>query len=166
MTAYSLLLLPGDGIGPEVMAEVERDISFFNKKGRAQFSVSTGLVGGAGIDEHGVPLDSETLEKAKAADAIVSGGGRPKWDKVPTTRARGVSAAAKESICSPTSACHMLPGSRASSLGERGRRPDILLLRSDGGTYFGEPKKCDPENGEKRASTPRYTTHRSSASRG
>ncbi|HET7157214.1 MAG TPA: isocitrate/isopropylmalate family dehydrogenase, partial [Hyphomicrobiaceae bacterium] len=71
MTTYSLLLLPGDGIGTEVMAEVERVVSFFNKKGKVEFKTSTGLVGGAAIDKFGVPLDSDTLAKAEAADAIV-----------------------------------------------------------------------------------------------
>ena len=55
MTTYSLLLLPGDGIGVEVMAEVERVVSFFNKKGKAEFKTRTGLVGGAAIDKLGVP---------------------------------------------------------------------------------------------------------------
>ena len=84
MTTHSLLLLPGDGIGPEVMAEVERLVAFLNKKGKVKFETSSGLVGGAAIDKHGVPLDSETLAKAQSADAIVFGAvGGPKWDKVP-----------------------------------------------------------------------------------
>ena len=84
MTTYSLLLLPGDGIGPEVMAEVERVVSFFNKRGKVEFKTSTGLVGGAAIDKFGVPLDAETLAKAQNADAIVFGAvGGPKWDKMP-----------------------------------------------------------------------------------
>src|SRR5947207_13097925 len=83
MTTHSLLLLPGDGIGPEVMAEVERLVAFFNKKGKAQFKTDTALCGGASIDKHGVPLTSEALAKAEAADAIVFGAvGGPKWDKV------------------------------------------------------------------------------------
>ena len=67
MTTHSLLLLPGDGIGPEVMAEVERVVSFFNKKGKVEFKTSTGLVGGAAIDKFGVPLDGETLAKAEGS---------------------------------------------------------------------------------------------------
>jgi 3-isopropylmalate dehydrogenase len=83
MTTHSLLLLPGDGIGPEVMAEVERLVAFFNKKGKVKFETSTALVGGASIDKFGVPLTSDALEKAEAADAIVFGAvGGPKWDKV------------------------------------------------------------------------------------
>ena len=84
MTTHSLLLLPGDGIGPEVMAEVERVVAFFNKKGKAQFKTEAALVGGAAIDKHGTPLTDETLAQAQAADAILFGAvGGPKWDKVP-----------------------------------------------------------------------------------
>src|SRR5262245_61518673 len=73
MTTHSLLLLPGDGIGPEVMAEVERLVAFFNKKGKAKFETDSALVGGASIDKHGLPLTEEALAKARAADAIVFG---------------------------------------------------------------------------------------------
>ena len=56
MTTYSLLLLPGDGIGPEVMEQVERLISVLNKRGKVTFKTETDLVGGAAIDKHGTPL--------------------------------------------------------------------------------------------------------------
>ena len=84
MTTHSLLLLPGDGIGPEVMAEVERLVAFFNKKGKVEFKTETALVGGASIDKHGVPLDrARRWPRREAADAIVFGAvGGPKWDKV------------------------------------------------------------------------------------
>src|SRR5262245_65426816 len=83
MTTRSRLLLPGDGIGREVMAEVERLVAFFNKKGKVQFHVDTALVGGASIDQNGTPLTDEALGKARTADAIVFGAvGGPKWDKV------------------------------------------------------------------------------------
>src|SRR4051794_19248315 len=59
MTTHSLLLLPGDGIGPEVMAEVERMVAFFNKKGKVTFKTDTALVGGCSIDKHGTPLTDE-----------------------------------------------------------------------------------------------------------
>ena len=52
MTTHTLLLLPGDGIGPEVMAEVERVVAFFNKKSKVRFETKTGLVGGAAIDKY------------------------------------------------------------------------------------------------------------------
>ena len=61
MTTHSLLLLPGDGIGPEVMPEVERIIAFFNKKGRVKFETATGLVGGAAIDKFGKPVTDDKI---------------------------------------------------------------------------------------------------------
>jgi 3-isopropylmalate dehydrogenase len=167
MTTQSLLLLPGDGIGPEVMVEVERVVSFFNMKGKVQFKTDTGLVGGAAIDKSGVPLDADTLAKAMSADAIVFGAvGGPKWDKVAyqnrpeagLLRLRkdlDLFANLRPAICYPALA-------EASSL----RREiveglDILILRElTGGTYFGEPKEIvTMENGQKRAvDTTVYTT--------
>jgi 3-isopropylmalate dehydrogenase len=167
MTAHSLLLLPGDGIGPEVMAEVERVVAFLGKKGRAEFKVETGLVGGCAIDKFGTPLTDETLAKADAADAVLFGAvGGPKWDKVPydirpeagLLRLRkdlDLFANLRPAICYPALA-------EASSL----RREvveglDILILRElTGGTYFGEPKEIVTlENGQKRAvDTTVYTT--------
>ena len=83
MATHNLLLLPGDGIGPEVMAEVDRFISFLGKKSKAEFRVEQALCGGCSIDKHGTPLTDEVLSKAKAADAIIFGSvGGPKWDKV------------------------------------------------------------------------------------
>ncbi|MBS0242076.1 MAG: 3-isopropylmalate dehydrogenase, partial [Proteobacteria bacterium] len=83
MATHKLLMLPGDGIGPEVMAEVDRVIAFLAKKTNAEFKTETGLCGGCSIDKHGTPLTDEVLAKAKAADAIIFGSvGGPKWDKV------------------------------------------------------------------------------------
>ena len=84
MPTHNLLLLAGDGIGPEVMAEVKRIIAFFNKKGPDKFGTEEALVGGSCYDAHGVAVTDATMEKAKAADAIIFGAvGGPKWDKVP-----------------------------------------------------------------------------------
>jgi 3-isopropylmalate dehydrogenase len=84
MATHNLLLLPGDGIGPEVMGEVKRVIAFFNQKGPDKFTTDEGLVGGCCYDAHGVAITDETMEKAKAADAVIFGAvGGPKWDKVP-----------------------------------------------------------------------------------
>ena len=167
MTAHSLLLLPGDGIGPEVMVEVERLISFFNKKGKVEFKTETGLVGGAAIDAFGVPVDEATMAKAQAADVVLFGAvGGPKWDKVPyeirpeagLLRLRkdlDLFANLRPAICYPALA-------EASSLRrEKVEGLDILILRElTGGTYFGEPKEIVTlENGQKRAvDTTVYTT--------
>jgi 3-isopropylmalate dehydrogenase len=168
MTTHSLLLLPGDGIGPEVMAEVERLVAFFNKKGKVTFKTDTALVGGASIDKHGTPLTDEALAKAEAADAIVFGAvGGPKWDKVAydirpeagllrLRKELDLFANLRPAICYPALA-------EASSLKrEHVEGLDILILRElTGGTYFGEPKEIVTlENGEKRAvDTTVYTTH-------
>ena len=167
MSTCSLLLLPGDGIGPEVVAEVERLVAFFNKRGGVQFKTETGLVGGAAIDKFGVPLDSETLAKAVAADAVVFGAvGGPKWDKVPYERRPEAGllrlrkdldlfANLRPAICYPALA-------EASPLRrEKVEGLDILILRElTGGTYFGEPKEIVTlEDGQKRAvDTTVYTT--------
>ena len=84
MATHNLLLLPGDGIGPEVMAQVKRVIDFFNKKGPDRFTTEEALVGGCCFDAHGVAITDATMQKAKAADAVIFGAvGGPKWDKVP-----------------------------------------------------------------------------------
>jgi 3-isopropylmalate dehydrogenase len=167
MSTFSLLLLPGDGIGPEVMAEVERLVGFFNKKGRVQFKTEAGIVGGAAIDRFGVPLDSETLAKAEAADAVVFGAvGGPKWDRVAYEKRPEAGllrlrkdldlfANLRPAICYPALA-------EASPLRrEKVEGLDILILRElTGGTYFGEPKEIVTlEDGQRRAvDTTVYTT--------
>src|SRR6202047_1228061 len=84
MATYNLLLLAGDGIGPEVMAEVKRLLGFYAKKGIADFQIEEGLVGGAAYDAHKVSITDETMRKAHAADAVIFGAvGGPKWDTVP-----------------------------------------------------------------------------------
>ncbi len=169
MATHSLLLLPGDGIGVETMAEAERVIAFFNKRSnRAKFACQSDLVGGAAIDKHGVPVTDDTMARAKQADAVIFGAvGGPKWDKVPYAirpeagllRLRkdlGLFANLRPAICYPALA-------DASSLKrELVEGLDIMIVRElTGGVYFGEPKEIVTlENGEKRAvDTQVYTTH-------
>src|SRR3569623_3499688 len=84
MAPHKLLLLPGDGIGPEVMGEEKRLIDWLNAQGIASFETETGLVGGCAYDEDKVAITDATVAKAKAADAIQHGAvGGPKWDGVP-----------------------------------------------------------------------------------
>ena len=74
MTTHTLLLLPGDGIGVETIAEVERLIAFFNAKSNVvRFDVERDLVGGAAYDAHGVAIADEAMAKAQKADAIIFG---------------------------------------------------------------------------------------------
>jgi len=159
MATHNLLLLPGDGIGPEVMAEVKRLIDFFNKKGPDKFTIDEDLVGGACYDAHQVSITDATMAKAKAADAVIFGAvGGPKWDKVPyearpeagLLRLRkdlDLYANLRPAVTYPALA-------DASSLKrELVEGLDIMILRElTGGVYFGEPKTItDLGNGQKRA---------------
>ena len=169
MASYKLLLLAGDGIGPEVMAEVKRLLSFLAKAEIATFETEEGLVGGSAYDAHKVAITEETMAKAHAADAVIFGAvGGPKWDNVGydvrpeagLLRLRkdlGLFANIRPAISYPA-----LAG--ASSL----KRDvveglDIIILRElTGGVYFGEPKTItDLGNGQKRAiDTQVYDTYK------
>jgi 3-isopropylmalate dehydrogenase len=159
MATHRLLLLPGDGIGPEVMAEVKRLIDWLNSKGIAKFETEQGLVGGSAYDAHKVSISEDTMAKARAADAIIFGAvGGPKWDSVPyearpeagLLRLRkdlGLFANLRPAVCYPALA-------DASSLKrEAVEGLDIMIVRElTGGVYFGEPKTItDLGNGQKRA---------------
>src|SRR6201994_3647046 len=159
MATYNLLLLAGDGIGPEVMAEVKKLIAWMNAHGMGTFEHEEGLVGGACYDAHKVSITDETMAKAHAADAVIFGAvGGPKWDKVPfdvrpeagLLRLRkdlGLFANIRPAIVYPALA-------EASSLKrEVVEGLDIIILRElTGGVYFGEPKTIsDLGNGQKRA---------------
>ncbi len=167
MANYDLLLLPGDGIGPEVMGEVEGVVDWLNGQTQNSFNVETALVGGAAIDADGVPVTDETMDKAMQADAIVLGAvGGPKWDGVAfdirpeagLLRLRkdlDLFANLRPAICYPALA-------DASSLKrELVEGLDIMIVRElTGGTYFGEPKEITEQGeGHKRAvDTTVYTT--------
>jgi 3-isopropylmalate dehydrogenase len=159
MATHKLLLLPGDGIGPEVMAEVKRLIDWLNAQGIAHFETEQALVGGSAYDAHKVSITDETMEQAKAADAVIFGAiGGPKWDSVPyevrpeagLLRLRkdlGLFANLRPAVCYPAL-------SDASSLKpELVEGLDIMIVRElTGGVYFGEPKTItDLGNGQKRA---------------
>ena len=78
-----LLILPGDGIGPEVMREVRRVIDWMDRRRMVTFDVSEDYVGGASIDARGTPITDNCMQAAKDADAILFGSvGGPKWDKL------------------------------------------------------------------------------------
>src|SRR6516162_5189051 len=79
-----VLALAGDGMGPEIMRQTLRVIDFFDRRHIASFEVTEGLVGGAAYDDAGVPLTDETLEQARASDAVLFGAvGGAKWDTLP-----------------------------------------------------------------------------------
>lgn len=159
MATHKLLLLPGDGIGTEVMAEVKRLISWLEAQGIARFETEDGLVGGAAYDAHKTGITEDTMAKAHAADAVIFGAvGGPKWDGIPydvrpesgLLRLRkdlGLFANLRPAVCYPALA-------DASSLKrEVVEGLDIMIVRElTGGVYFGEPKTItDLGNGQKRA---------------
>src|SRR5471032_1432785 len=159
MATHNLLLLPGDGIGPEVMAESKRVIDFFNRQGLDKFATEEDLVGGACYDAHGVAVTDETMAKAKAADAILFGSvGRPKWDKVPfeARPEAGLLRLRKDlALFANIRPAIVYPALADSSSLKREvvEGLDIIILRElTGGVYFGEPKTVtDLGNGQKRA---------------
>jgi 3-isopropylmalate dehydrogenase len=79
----SILILAGDGIGPEVMAEVKKIIKWFGEKRDVHFDISEDLVGGCAYDKHGTPLHDDTMAKAQEVDAVLLGAvGGPRYDKL------------------------------------------------------------------------------------
>jgi len=159
MTTHHVLLLPGDGIGPEVMAEVKRVIDFFNKKGIDKFITEEALVGGCCYDALGVAVTDATVDKAKAADAVIFGAvGGPKWDKVPYDMRpeAGLLRLRKDlALYANLRPAIVYPALAQSSSLKREvvEGLDIIILRElTGGVYFGEPKTItDLGNGQKRA---------------
>ncbi|VVT31540.1 3-isopropylmalate dehydrogenase [Hoeflea sp. EC-HK425] len=158
MATRSLFLLPGDGIGPEAMAEVRKIIAFMNDKEAAGFSTDEGLVGGTAYDAHGQAISDADMDKAMAADAVLFGAvGGPKWDAVPyevrpeagllrLRKDMELFANLRPAICYPALA-------NSSSLKQDVIEGlDILIVRElTGGVYFGEPKEIiDLGNGQKR----------------
>jgi 3-isopropylmalate dehydrogenase len=167
MASYTLLLLPGDGIGPEVMTEVSKMLDWMTSTGMARFETETDLVGGAAYDAHKVSITDAAMKLADEADAIIFGAvGGPKWDTVPydarpeagLLRLRKdleLFANLRPAICYPALA-------DASSLKrDLVEGLDIMIVRElTGGVYFGQPKEIVTlENGERRGvDTQVYTT--------
>jgi 3-isopropylmalate dehydrogenase len=159
MATHKLLLLPGDGIGPEVMAQAKNVVAWLEKNGVAKFAIEEDLVGGSAYEAHGKSISETAMDKALAADAVLFGAvGGPKWDKVPydvrpeagLLRLRkdlALFANLRPAICYPALA-------ESSSLKrELVDGLDLMIIRElTGGVYFGEPKTItDLGNGQKRA---------------
>jgi len=162
-----LLVLPGDGIGPEVMREVLRVVDWMDRRRAVSFDIEEGLVGGSAIDAHGTPLADETMARALAADAVLMGAvGGPKWDVLPFEQRaeRGILRLRKEmdlfanlrpAICfeSLVDASSLKP-ELVSGL-------DMMIVRElTGGIYFGEPRGIETlADGQRRGyNTETYTT--------
>jgi 3-isopropylmalate dehydrogenase len=163
----NILIVAGDGIGPEVMGEVERVIGWFNDNRKFDAKIENELVGGCCYDAHGVAVTDETVEKAKKADAVFLGAvGGPKWDDVPYEGRpeAGLLRLRKdlELFANLRPALCFAALADASSLKrEIVEGLDIMIVRElTGGVYFGEPKEItDLGNGERRGvDTQVYTT--------
>jgi 3-isopropylmalate dehydrogenase len=158
----TLLLLPGDGIGPEVIAEVRRLVDVLVP----DLNLETGLVGGASFDAHGTPLTDDTLEQARKSDAVLLGAvGGPKWtgaarDKRPEAgllalrKGLDVFANLRPAFCFPAlvSASSLKP--------EFIEGLDIMIVRElTGGVYFGTPRGIDEKGGLRRGYDTAIYTH-------
>jgi 3-isopropylmalate dehydrogenase len=142
-----ILVLPGDGIGPEIMRQVLRIVDFFDRRHIASFEIGEDLVGGAAYEAAGVPLTDATLERALASDAVLFGSvGGPKWESLPfeLRPERGLLRLRKEMDLFANLRPAVVFGALAdaSSL-----KPDLvagldlMIVRElTGGIYFGEPR--------------------------
>ncbi|ALG89050.1 MULTISPECIES: 3-isopropylmalate dehydrogenase [Actibacterium] len=165
MSNPSLLILPGDGIGPEVMAEVRKIIGWFDARRGLKFDVSEDLVGGAAYDVHGTPLTDETMAKAQEADAVLLGAvGGPKYDSLDFSvkPERGLLRLRKEMDLY----ANLRPAQCFDALADFSSLKkdivaglDIMIVRElTSGIYFGEPRGIIKEGNERVGiNTQRYT---------
>ncbi len=162
---FDIVLLPGDGIGPEVVAEGVRVLEAVGKRSGHTFTFTSDMVGGCAIDAYGTALRQETLDRCKQSDAILFGAvGAPKWDD-PQARVRpedGLLALRKGlgffANIRPVKVYPVLADSapvKASVL----KGVDLVVLRElTGGLYFGQPKRrWSTQRGRRAVDTLRYT---------
>ncbi len=157
-----LLLLPGDGIGPEVIASARRIAETLVP----DLPLEEDLVGGASLDQHGVPLTGQTLQRAARAGAVLLGAvGGPKWNDVPRDRrpeagllglrkGLDVFANLRPALCFPAlTSASSLKADRVEGL-------DLMIVRElTGGVYFGQPRGIDEQEGVRRGFDTSVYTH-------
>ena len=165
MTNPSLLILAGDGIGPEVMAEVRKIIDWYGTKRGVAFDVSEDLVGGCAYDKHGTPLHDDTMAKAQEVDAVLLGAvGGPKYDNLDFSikPERGLLRLRKEMDLY----ANLRPAQCFDALADFSSLKkdvvaglDIMIVRElTSGVYFGEPRGIFKEGNERVGiNTQRYT---------
>ena len=165
MSKPSILILPGDGIGPEVMAEVRKIIDWYGAKRDLVFDVSEDLVGGCAYDKHGTPLHDDTMAKAQEVDAVLLGAvGGPKYDALDFSvkPERGLLRLRKEmdlySNLRPAQ-CFDALADFSSLKKDVVAGLDIMIVRElTSGIYFGEPRGIFKEGNERVGiNTQRYT---------
>ena len=163
MATFDILVLPGDGIGPEVVAEGVRALEVIGQKYEHVFRLEHDIVGGASIDAHGTALRDETLAKAKASDAVLFGAvGGPKWD-IPTASVRP-----EQGLLALRSGLQLWANLRpvkaepallhASALKpEVLEGTDIVVIRElTSGIYFGKPQERRVVDGKREAVDTNY----------
>ena len=165
--AGKILILPGDGIGVEVMREVRRVVDWIGRRRNLDFEMDEGRIGGAAIDAEGTPLADATMEMALAADAVLLGAvGGPKWETLPFEQRpeRGLLRVRKEmGLFANLRPAIVFPAlAEASSLKtEIVAGLDLMIVRELlGGVYFGEPRGIETlADGSRRGiNTQVYTT--------
>ncbi|MGF7184351.1 3-isopropylmalate dehydrogenase [Desulfitispora alkaliphila] len=161
-----IAVLPGDGIGTEIVAEAVKVLDAIGEKHNVSFEYEYGLIGGAAIDEVGVPLPDKTLELCKNSDAVLLGAvGGPKWDDLPVhlrpegaallglRKNLGLYANIRPAKIYPA----LVDGSTLKKNVIEG--VDLVCIRElTGGLYFGERKREKTETGERAYDTMVYTT--------
>ncbi len=167
MSNPSILILAGDGIGPEVMAEVIKIIDWYGDKRGLKFDVSEDLVGGVAYDAHGTPLTDETMARAQGVDAVLLGAvGGPKYDDLDFSvkPERGLLRLRKEMDLY----ANLRPAQCFDALADFSSLKhdvvsglDLMIVRElTSGIYYGEPRGImdDNEGGRVGINTQRYTT--------